>query len=140
MDVLGVYNFSLNLSTAECYLEGRLISKPTPKVGKTVEVHATGEHLLELTKAQKKKLDAFLAREMKEFEKLSGTTKLIEHKIKLKPGTEPIKQRYRPQNPKMQEIFNQEVDRMLAEGVIEPSKSPWSSPVVLVKKKDGKYR
>ena len=29
---------------------------------------------------------------------------------------------------------------MLAEGVIEPSDSPWSSPVVLAKKKEGKYR
>jgi hypothetical protein len=29
---------------------------------------------------------------------------------------------------------------MLAEGVIEPSESPWSSPIVLAKKKDGKYR
>jgi hypothetical protein len=28
---------------------------------------------------------------------------------------------------------------MLAEGVIEPSDSPWSSPIVLAKKKDGKY-
>jgi hypothetical protein len=40
----------------------------------------------------------------------------------------------------MQGIIDEEVDKMLAEGVIEPSGSPWSSPIVLAKKKDGKYR
>ena len=29
---------------------------------------------------------------------------------------------------------------MLSQGVIQPSTSPWSSPIVLVKKKDGSYR
>lgn len=29
---------------------------------------------------------------------------------------------------------------MLAQGVIEPSESPWSSPIVLVRKKDGQLR
>ncbi|KAL6417111.1 hypothetical protein ACFW04_014674 [Cataglyphis niger] len=40
----------------------------------------------------------------------------------------------------MQAIIDQEVEDMEAAGVIEPSTSAWSSPVVLVKKKDGKYR
>jgi transposase InsO family protein len=40
----------------------------------------------------------------------------------------------------MQGIIDEEVDKMLAEGVIEPSNSPWSSPIVLAKKKDGKHR
>ena len=40
----------------------------------------------------------------------------------------------------MQRIIDEEVNLMLAEGVIEPSDSPWSSPVVLAKKKEGKYR
>ncbi|KAK8767610.1 hypothetical protein V5799_005610 [Amblyomma americanum] len=37
-------------------------------------------------------------------------------------------------------VMNQEVDKMLAKDIIEPSSSPWSSPVVLVKKKDGSWR
>lgn len=33
-----------------------------------------------------------------------------------------------------------QVKDMLSQGVIQPSTSPWSSPIVLVKKKDGSYR
>jgi hypothetical protein len=40
----------------------------------------------------------------------------------------------------MQAIINEEVDQMLAAGVIEPSKSAWSSPIVIVRKKGGGYR
>lgn len=37
-------------------------------------------------------------------------------------------------------IIQNEVEKMLAKDVIEPSSSPWASPVVLVKKKDGTWR
>jgi len=40
----------------------------------------------------------------------------------------------------MQAIINREVNEMLEQGVIEPSHSPWSSPIVVVRKKDGKQR
>ena len=33
-----------------------------------------------------------------------------------------------------------QVRDMLAQGVIQPSTSPWSSPIALIKKKDGSYR
>ena len=58
----------------------------------------------------------------------------------LKPGTQPIKQRFYPVSPFKQKIIDDEVDEMLKLGVIEPSKSPWSSPVCLVRKKDDSYR
>lgn len=36
--------------------------------------------------------------------------------------------------------MHQQVHKMLDEGIIEPSNAPWSSPMVIVKKHNGKYR
>ena len=85
------------------------------------------------------RLQAFLAEELPKFEHVRGPTDRIEHVIRTKGGP-PIKQRYRPRNPAMQAVIDTEVDQMLREGVIEPSHSAWSSPIVLVKKKDGRHR
>jgi len=52
----------------------------------------------------------------------------------------PIKQRYYPKNPKIQGEINAKVDELLQIGSIEHSKSPYSSPIVMVKKKTGKWR
>lgn len=37
-------------------------------------------------------------------------------------------------------IIDNHVEKMLQQGIIEPCKSPWSSPVILIKKPDGSYR
>lgn len=60
--------------------------------------------------------------------------------IRIKPGVQSIKQRYRPRNPAVQAIINQKVEKMEREGIIEPVHRAWSSPIVIVKKKDGSYR
>ena len=60
--------------------------------------------------------------------------------IKLKPGTVPIKQKLRPMHPQQQAELKTQLDEWLKEGVIRPSKSPWASPLVPVKKKDGRTR
>ncbi|KAL6421213.1 hypothetical protein ACFW04_013639 [Cataglyphis niger] len=91
------------------------------------------------TNNEKEKLQEFLRKEFEKFKGVQGPTNKIQHRIRLKNDS-PIKQRYRPRNPAMQAIIDQEVEDMEAAGVIEPSTSAWSSPVVLVKKKDGKYR
>lgn len=40
----------------------------------------------------------------------------------------------------MQAVINQEVEDMLKDGVIEPSTSPWISPIVMIRKSTGKFR
>lgn len=85
------------------------------------------------------RLKAFLEKELEKFEAIRGPTDKVQHNIRVKTDT-PIKQRYRPRNPAMQRIIDEEVEKMENEGIIEPSHSAWSSPVVIVKKKDGKPR
>jgi hypothetical protein len=46
----------------------------------------------------------------------------------------PIKQRPYWWSPYMLAEVNKEIDRMLENNVISPSDSPWSSPILLVKK------
>lgn len=67
-----------------------------------------------------------------------GCTNLVEHVIVT--DSEPIKQRYYNINPHMQKLVNVELDKLLEQGIVEPSSSPWSSPILLVPKKDKSYR
>ena len=68
-----------------------------------------------------------------------GRTSAISHKIDTGDHA-PIKQRQRRIPQKQIPIVDHEVDKMLKLDVIEPSDSPWSSPTVLVRKKNGDVR
>ena len=52
----------------------------------------------------------------------------------------PIYHHPRRTSNQIREIIQQETKKMLEEGIIRPSVSPWSSPVVIVRKKDGTPR
>jgi chorismate mutase len=69
-----------------------------------------------------------------------GAVKGVEHHIRLKEDAKPVKQRHRRGSPDETKIMNEHVDDMLKRKITRPSKSPWASPVVLVKKKDGTMR
>lgn len=88
---------------------------------------------------EKQRLREFLNIELNKFEKVQGPTDQAQHHIHL-TDARPIKQRYRPRNPAMQVVIDAEIRQMEADGIIEPSKSAWSSPVVVVRKKDGSRR
>ena len=68
-----------------------------------------------------------------------GHTDLITHSINTKTER-PIKQPVRRPPFHLREEAHREVSKMLEQDVIEPSDSPWASPVVLVRKKDGSLR
>ena len=40
----------------------------------------------------------------------------------------------------LKDTIDKEVTKMLQQGIVQPSTSPWSSPVVMVKKRDGTWR
>ncbi|KAL7726132.1 hypothetical protein ACLKA6_002602 [Drosophila palustris] len=78
----------------------------------------------------------FLQEELSKFEGLTGVSHIAQHVITLRDNR-PIKQRYYPKNPAMQKIINDQVDELLKDDRIEPSRSPHSAPIVLVGKKTG---
>ena len=69
----------------------------------------------------------------------NGRTSLAQHVIDTGDAM-PIKQRPYRVSPDVKKEIDRQVDEMLEKGIIQESVSPWSSPVVLVKKKDGSYR
>ena len=68
-----------------------------------------------------------------------GCTSQVKHKIKL-TNPEPFKQRYRRIPPNQFQEVKKHLEEMLRVGAIQKSISPWASPVVLIRKKDGTLR
>ena len=68
-----------------------------------------------------------------------GECNLVKHRIDLLDDVS-FKQRHRRIPPSMIEEVRQHIEQLLAGGIIRPSKSPWTSNVVLVRKKNGKLR
>ena len=69
-----------------------------------------------------------------------GKTAIVTHGIEIEPGQRPRRSVPFRANPIERDIIKNEIDQCLESGVIRPSNSPWSSPVVLVKKPDGTFR
>ncbi len=68
-----------------------------------------------------------------------GTCSIIQHKIDT-GDSPPIHQNPYIYAAPLREEINRQVNELIELGIVVPSRSPWSSPVVLVDKKDGTKR
>ncbi|KAK3743858.1 hypothetical protein QZH41_005256 [Actinostola sp. cb2023] len=68
-----------------------------------------------------------------------GRTNLAKHTIDT-GDAKPIRQPARRLPMHRREEAEQQVQKMLKDGIAEPSASPWASPIVLVRKRDGSMR
>ena len=68
-----------------------------------------------------------------------GRTDRIEYVIDTSDAT-PVKQAPQWLNPEAAAAADEIVDELLVHKLIEPSDSPWASPIVMVKRKDGRFR
>lgn len=69
-----------------------------------------------------------------------GRTHLVEHSIPLLENTRPIRQPPHRLGPEKEAEAERQIEDLLKRGFIEPAGGAWSSPVVLVRKKDGSWR
>ena len=94
---------------------------------------------LNLSRKQKTEVKSLLHDYREVITDLPGECKLGTHSIKLTTD-EPVRQRPYPTPHARRNTIEEEVKKMLDMGVIEQSESPYSSPIVLVKKSDGTNR
>lgn len=114
----------------------------------TPSASASSSHVLfssvdsELSAPQRDRLLCLLNRFRNSFdcEQTSlGGSSTVSHNIETGSHS-PLRQRPYRVSAAERRIIEEQVDDMLHRGVIRPSNSPWASPVVLVKKKDGSIR
>jgi transposase InsO family protein len=93
----------------------------------------------ELTNSQKKEMYTILDHFADVITGRTGKTDMISHNIQL-TTSKPICQKPYPTPFSTKQVILEEVRKMEKAGVIEKSNSPYASPVVLVRKKDGSNR
>ena len=93
----------------------------------------------QLTSQQKQGFVELVSEYADVFSDLPGSFSGIEHRVVL-TDNEPVKTKSYSVPFRLQETLHREIDTMLNLGIIRPSASPYASPVVTVRKKDGTHR
>lgn len=95
-----------------------------------------------LNAAQSQQVQSLLTRFSSVFSKDEGDlgcTDLVQHEIPVLDNA-PVRQRYRRLPPSQYEQVKAHINELLEQGIVRPSCSPYSSPIVVVQKKDGGMR
>ena len=98
--------------------------------------------LLHLSEEQRRDIYAMLREHVKVFscsDQDIGRAAVTEHQIKLTEDT-PIYQRPRRFPPPVASEIENQCQELYLQNIIEPSNSPWNSPIVPVRKRDGTLR
>jgi len=114
--------------------EGGLSCKHLDGLMTGIDGNVTSEQAEGLTGLLKKYSDVFSRNELD-----LGMTPLAKHRINT-GDTRPVRQTLRKQPFQLLEKIDEHVKEMIKAGVVEPSNSPWTSYLVVVKKKDGRLR
>src|SRR5260221_5359717 len=97
---------------------------------------------LELTGDQRDSAESLMKKYEDVFSKSDfdlGQTNVVQHRIDTN-GHRPFRQPLRRHPQTQLAMIDEYVNKMLKQGIIEPSTGPWASNVVLVRRKDGNFR
>lgn len=110
-------------------------------VATVVEIFSTDE-TEETTHAWPDEIEAVLAEFSAVFSEPTGLppARQFDHEIPLIPGSRPVNLRPYRYSPAQKDEIERQVSKMLEQGIIQPSCSPYASPVLLVMKKDLTWR
>lgn len=89
----------------------------------------------ELTPSQQQDLTELVDQFPDLFSAESGLTHLVQHDIKIPPGVV-VRQRPYQVPAARSQVIEEKVSKMLWDGIIKESASPWSSPIMVVSKPD----
>ncbi|XP_071057611.1 uncharacterized protein [Onthophagus taurus] len=95
------------------------------------EVLQQSKGIGEFTEEQRMDLENLIGEFPGLFSNRPGRTNLIQHDIALKEERI-IRTKPYSQSPRVREIIDEEIDKMLNLGVIKPSDSPYSSPMIII--------
>lgn len=122
--------------TASAYSQG------TQVASSTVPEQIAALNLSALPEVEQEKVRALLSRYQTVFSEHDGDlgcTSLISHDIPVLDDI-PVRQRHRRVPPSEYEVVRAHINQLLESQIIRESCSPYASPIVLVKKKDGSLR
>jgi transposase InsO family protein len=107
------------------------------------------EHMLELrplTELDSCVVPAPISNLLEQYQELFSTPqglppkRMFDHSIPLLPGATSFRLRPYRYTPQQKDEIERQIRDMLSNGIIQESSSPFASPVLLVKKKDGEWR
>jgi transposase InsO family protein len=115
------------------------VGEVCPLVGESMQTPGVRCAPSGLSERQEAQLDELLGSHGDVFRDTPGKTHLIQHKIRLSDETPVVQRAYRVPDA-LKSTLESEIGQLLQLGLIEESESPYASPVVYVKKRDGSLR